>query len=167
MPISGLNTYTSFVSYSKLSEQVEKLSNPQRSDAFVKQLRNAVRDGEFDAAELPERFTLPKEFKLRGSNETRRRDVKDMLIDVTPAFEEWFDNINTELSTSARRTARPKVTVENIEAGAVDFRALAEETRRKMQASFKKGQALGNSRKAPAKKAAPKTTRAKRTSAKK
>ncbi len=142
--------------YARLSEQVQKLSNPQRSDAFVKQFRNAVRDGAFDAADLPERFTLPKEFRKRGSDETSRKDVKDMVFDVTPAFDEWFESVDQELAAAPTRgSAKPKVTLENVESGAVDFRALAEETRRKMQASFEKGQALGNTRKATATKAKP------------
>ncbi|WP_019585218.1 hypothetical protein [Deinococcus apachensis] len=143
--------------YARLSEQVQKLSNPQRSDTFVKQFRNAVRDGEVDAAEVPGRFTLPKEFKKRGSDETSRKEVKEMVFEVTPAFEAWFERVDAELATAPTRgSGKPKVTVENIEAGAVDFKALAEETRRKMQASFEKGQALGNARKAGAAKAKPK-----------
>lgn len=39
--------------YITLSDQIKKLHNPQRSDTFVKQLRNAVREGDIDAAETP------------------------------------------------------------------------------------------------------------------
>ena len=46
----------------------------------------------------------------------------------------------------ARKGGKIKPTVENIEAGLIDFRALAEETRRKMHSSFSKGQQLGASR---------------------
>ncbi|WP_019586921.1 hypothetical protein [Deinococcus apachensis] len=42
-----------------------------------------------------------------------------------------------------------------LESGAVDFKALAEETRRKLQNSFEKGQALGNARKTGTSKAKP------------
>ncbi|MBB5234674.1 hypothetical protein HNQ09_002117 [Deinococcus budaensis] len=45
--------------YITLSEQVGRLSNPQRSDAFVRRLREAVRTGELEAAQVPGRFTLP------------------------------------------------------------------------------------------------------------
>ncbi|WP_034386072.1 hypothetical protein [Deinococcus sp. YIM 77859] len=131
--------------YKKLSEQVQELSNPQRSDAFVKQFREAVREGKFDAINLPERFTLPKQFSRRGAEGKYQRDTKDMLFEVTPAFEAWFEQTNQELAAQ-RRPSALKPTVENIEAGLVDFRALAEETRRKMQASYEKGQALGRSR---------------------
>ncbi|MFC4454194.1 hypothetical protein [Deinococcus sonorensis] len=131
--------------YAKLSEYVERLTNPQRSDTFVKQLRNAVREGDIDAADLPERFELPKEFKRRGSEDSYRKTARDMVIEVTPAVEEWFANVNREMA-SGRRGAAPKPTLENIQAGVVDFKALAEETRRKMGASFDKGQALGKSR---------------------
>ena len=55
------------------------------------------------------------------------------------------ENINRELSP-ARSGGKVKVSVESIEAGLVDFKALAAETRKKMGASFTKGQALGNSR---------------------
>ncbi|GMA15639.1 hypothetical protein E5F05_20850 [Deinococcus metallilatus] len=133
------------MAYKKLSEQIQELSNPQRSDAFVKQFREAVREGQFDATYLPERFTMPKAFSRRGAEGSYQRDTKDMLFEVTPAFEQWFEQTNNELGAS-RRTGTVKPTAENIEAGLVDFRALAEETRRKMQASYEKGQALGKSR---------------------
>ncbi|ULH14233.1 hypothetical protein MF271_01535 (plasmid) [Deinococcus sp. KNUC1210] len=131
--------------YIKLSQQVEKLNNPQRSDAFVKQVRAAVREGEFDAGDLPERFTLPKKFSKRGSGDTYSRSVRDMVIDATPEFESWFESINREL-TPARTGGKIQTTVENIEAGLIDFKSLAAETRRKMGASYTKGQALGKGR---------------------
>ena len=134
------------MTYKKLSEQIHELSNPQRSDAFVKQFREAVREGKFDAMYMPERFTLPKEFNRRGAEGTYQRDTKEMLFEVTPAFEKWFEKTNEELSAPTRGAGRPKATVENVEAGLVDFKALAEETRKKMQASYEKGQALGKSR---------------------
>lgn len=133
------------MAYKKLSEQIQELSNPQRSDVFVKQFREAVREGQFDATYLPERFTLPKEFSRRGGEGSYQRDTRDMLFEVTPAFEKWFEQTNTELAVS-RRTGTVKPTAENIEAGLVDFKALAAETRRKMQASYEKGRALGKSR---------------------
>ncbi|MFC4455244.1 hypothetical protein [Deinococcus sonorensis] len=129
----------------KLSEYVERLSNPQRSDALIKQLRDAVREGDIDAVDLPERFELPKDFKRRGSTDTYRKTARNMVIDATPDVEAWFDTVNRELA-SGRRGAAPKPTLENIQSGVVDFKALAEETRRKMGASFEKGQALGKSR---------------------
>ncbi|ULH18241.1 hypothetical protein MF271_22510 (plasmid) [Deinococcus sp. KNUC1210] len=142
--------------YIKLSQQIEKLYNPQRSDAFVKQVRAAVREGEFDAGDLPERFTLPKAFSKRGGGESYSKSVRDMVIDATPEFEAWFERINREL-TPARTGGKIHTTVENIEAGLVDFKTLAEQTRQKMTASYTKGQQLGNGRanakaKAPAKK---------------
>ena len=132
--------------YARLSEQVQKLSNPQRSDAFVKAFRTAVREGVIEAADLPQRFTLPKEFSRRGQEGTYNRDVKDMAFEVTAEFEEWFERTNVELATN-RRGAKVKPTLENIEAGLVDFKALAAATREKMEASFTKGQKLGSSRK--------------------
>jgi len=131
--------------YITLSDQIKKLHNPQRSDAFVKQLRVSVREGDIDAANLPGRFELPKQFAKRGGDTTYFRMIKDMVIDATPAFEAWFENINRELSP-ARSGGKVKVSAESIEAGLVDFKALAAETRKKMSASFSKGQALGNSR---------------------
>lgn len=148
------------MAFKKLSEQVQELTNPQRSDTFARQFRDAVRDGTFDAIALPERFTLPKAFARRGGEGTYQKDVRDMVFEVTPAFEQWFEQTNTELAAQpARGSGKVKLTVENIEAGAIDFKALAEETRRKMQASFEKGQSLGNSRKKAT--AKPKTTRGK------
>jgi hypothetical protein len=131
--------------YVTLSDQIKKLHNAQRSDAFVKQLRVSVREGDITAADLPARFELPKQYARRGSNTTHTRTVKDMVIDATPDFEAWFENVNKELSP-ARSGGKIKVSAESIEAGLVDFQALAAETRKKMSASFSKGQALGKSR---------------------
>ena len=136
--------------YAKLSDQIGELTNPQRSDAFFKQFRDAVREGKIEAADLPERFELPKEYRRRGADETYTRTVKDMVVNVTPAYKKWFDGVNTELSTSTRRAAAPKASLEAVESGDVDFAAMVEETRRKMQSSYAKGQNLGNSRKGAA-----------------
>lgn len=133
------------MAYKKLSEQVHELSNPQRSDTFVKMFRDAVRDGKFAAAYMPERFTMPKQFTRRGSEGTYQRDTKEMLFEVTPKFEKWFDEVNRELA-AARKGGAIKPTVEAIEAGLVDFKKMADETRKKMQASYEKGQALGQTR---------------------
>lgn len=133
------------MAFRKLSEQVQELSNPQRSDAFVKLFRSAVREGRFDAAYIPERFSLPKEYARRGSNEKYSKDSKDMVFEVTPEFEHWFENINNDLA-GGRRSARVKPSLEAFERGELDFKALAEETRKKMDASYKKGQSLGQSR---------------------
>ncbi|GGO29249.1 hypothetical protein [Deinococcus humi] len=133
------------MAYKKLSEQVHELNNPQRSDTFVKMFRDAVRDGKFEAAYLPERFTMPKQFTRRGSEDTYQRDTKEMLFEVTPKFEKWFDEVNRELA-AARKGGTIKPSVEAIEAGLVDFKKMAAETRKKMQASYEKGQALGQTR---------------------
>jgi hypothetical protein len=45
--------------YLKLSDQVGKLTNPQRSDTFVKAFRTAVREGQFEAIDIKSRFELP------------------------------------------------------------------------------------------------------------
>ncbi len=132
--------------YTTLSEQMKNLSNPQRSDAFVKQLREAVRNGEFEAAQLPQRVTLPKTFRKRGSDETATRETREMVIELTPEYEAWFERVNGELAASPARGAKVRPSVEAIESGQLDFRALAEETRRRMQSSFEKGQTLGKSR---------------------
>jgi hypothetical protein len=131
--------------YVTLSDQIKKLHNPQRSDAFVKQLRIGVREGDIMAADLPTRFELPKQYARRGTTTTYTRRTKDMVIDATPDFEDWFVNVNKELSP-ARSGGKIKVSAESVEAGLVDFAALAAETRKKMSASFSKGQALGKSR---------------------
>ncbi|PYE54169.1 hypothetical protein [Deinococcus yavapaiensis] len=133
------------MSFRKLSDQIQQLNNPQRSDTFVKSFREAVRTGMFDAIYLPERFTLPKQFSKRGSEETYGKEVKDMVFEVTPDFEAWFDNINNELSTR-QRAKNIKPSLEAIANGQLDFKTLAEQTRQKMNASFEKGQNLGNSR---------------------
>lgn len=133
------------MAYKKLSEQVQELSNPQRSDAFIKRFRDAVREGKFDAMNLPERFTMPKQFSRRGAEGTYQRDSKDMLFEETAAFTKWFDQLNQELASS-RRSGQIKPSLEAVEAGHVDFKELAAQTRMKMQASYEKGQALGKGR---------------------
>lgn len=133
------------MTFRKLSDQVQDLSNPQRSDTFVKRFRDAVREGKFDAIHLTERFTMPKQFNRRGGEGHYQRDTKDMLFEVTPAFTKWFDAINKELVAS-RRSGRVKPSLEAVESGALNFKDLAAETRKKMQASYAKGQALGKSR---------------------
>ena len=140
------------MSYKRLSEQVQELTNAQRSDAFVRQFREAVRQGELKAIYLPgERFTLPKQYTRRGQSGSYQKDSKDMLFEYTPEFESWFEGVNRDLAVS-RRGSNIKPTLENVEAGLVDFEVLARETQEKMQASFEKGQALGKTRaKKPAK----------------
>ena len=133
------------MAYAKLSDQVAQLDNPQKADTFVKLFRAAAREGTFDAVQVGERFTLPKEYKPRKEDGRAQRDVKDMVFERTPAFDAWFEDVQPQL---VGRTRQPKVKVslESIQSGKVDFKALAEETRAKMTASFAKGQALGNSR---------------------
>lgn len=138
------------MAYIKLSEQVQKLSNPQRSDAFVKLFQEAVRSGKVDGAYLPERFTMPKQFTRRGSDDTYQKDTREMIFDHTPEFDEWFDETNRALAAT-RRGSTIKPSVEAIESGLVDFKDLVAQTRQKMQTSYEKGQALGNSRKGASK----------------
>lgn len=133
------------MTYRKLSDQVQELSNPQRSDAFVKRFRDAVRDGKIDAFNLQERFTMPKVYSRRGAEGEYQRDTKDMAFEVTPAFTKWFDEVNKELASS-RRTRRPRPSLEAVESGELSFEELVAETRNKLKASYEKGQALGNSR---------------------
>ena len=134
------------MTYKRLSEQVQELTNAQRSDTFVRQFREAVRQGELKAIYLPgERFTLPKQYTRRGKSGTYQKDTKEMLFEHTPEFEAWFDGVNRELAVS-RKGSSIKPTLETVEAGLVDFEALARETQEEMQASFEKGQALGKTR---------------------
>lgn len=132
------------MAYTKLSEQVQQLSNPQRSDRFVKLFREAVRAGTISAIPLPERFALPKQFRQRGTEGHYQKDAKEMLFEPTPEFEAWFEHTNQALAMTRARSIKPSV--EAIETGLLDFKALAEATRLKMQASFDKGQALGQRR---------------------
>ena len=66
------------------------------------------------AAELPSRFELPKQFAKRGTDTTYTRSVKDMVIDVTPKFEAWFETTNKELSPACSG-GKIKVTAEAVE----------------------------------------------------
>ncbi|WP_155300830.1 hypothetical protein [Deinococcus kurensis] len=143
------------MAYVKLSEQVQKLSNPQRSDSFIKLFQEAVRSGKIEGAYLPERFTMPKQFTRRGSDDTYQKDTREMIFDHTPAFDEWFEETNRALA-AARRGGTIKPSLEAVESGLVDFQDLVAQTRQKLQASFEKGQALGNSRKGTSKPSASK-----------
>ncbi len=78
-----------------------------------------------------------------------------MIFDHTPAFDEWFEEANRELA-AARRGGTVKTSLAAVESGLVDFKNLVPQTRQKMQTSYEKGQALGNSRKGAAKSAATK-----------
>ncbi|MEF2277172.1 hypothetical protein V3W47_02600 [Deinococcus sp. YIM 134068] len=146
------------MAYKRLSEQLQELSNPQRSDALVRAFREAVRTGEIEATELPERFTMPKEFKRRGAEGTYQREAREMLFEPSPKIEKWFEEKNQEYAAAPRR-GRVRASVEAIESGELDFKSLAEETRRRMQASYEKGQALGKSRGQRTGTGASKTTR--------
>ncbi len=135
------------MAYLKLSEQVQKLSHPQRSDVFIKQFLMAVREGKIEAAILPGvRFELPKQFKRQGeSDETYSKTAREMMFEATPEFEAWFQE--TEAQLGRGRVAKLRVSVETIESGAVDFKALAAETRQKLEDSYRKGQKLGSGNK--------------------
>lgn len=132
--------------YTTLSEQIKHLTAPQRSDTFVKRFREAVRTGELEAAQLPVRFTLPKAYRRRGSDEPGTRQAREMIFELTPEYQAWFERVNADLAAAPARGARAELTVENIEAGVLDFKALADETRRKIQARYEKGQKLGQGR---------------------
>ena len=98
---------------------------------------------------------MPKQFTRRGSDDTYQRDAREMIFDHTPAVEAWFEETNRALA-AARRGGTVKPSLEAVESGLVDFQDLVAQTRQKMQASFEKGQALGNSRKGASKASAPK-----------
>lgn len=134
------------MTYKRLSEQVQEPANPQRSDTFVKRFREEVRLGNIKAINLPgERFTMPKQFTRRGEGDNYQRDTREMLFEVTSESESWFEEQNKDLAV-ARQGSSLKPTVENIQAGLVNFDALAKETQARMQASYEKGQKLGKSR---------------------
>ncbi|QLG13310.1 hypothetical protein HLB42_20490 (plasmid) [Deinococcus sp. D7000] len=137
------------MAYRKLSELVNDLENPQQSDTFVKLFKAAVRDGRVVATNLSERFTLPKTYIRRGTEGTYQRETREMLYEVTPKAERWIEETRAALVKTGIRTRKVSLTSEAAQSGAVDFKALAAETRRKMQARYEKGQKLGqgNSRK--------------------
>ncbi|MFB9990517.1 hypothetical protein ACFFLM_00750 [Deinococcus oregonensis] len=133
------------MAYSKLSEQMHRLSNPQRSDAFVKLFRSAVREGKFDAIEVSGgRFQLPKQFKRQGqTGEHYAKGVGEMLFEATPAYEAWLIETDARLSRRRTRGSTVRVSLEAIESGTVDFQTLAAATRQRMETNFLKGQTLG------------------------
>lgn len=134
------------MAYRKLSELVGELGNPQQSEVFVKLFKAAVREGTVDAFELPERFTMPKVYNRRGAEGTYQRDSRDMLYEDSPSLNKWFEDTKTALAKAGSRQRKVKPSLEAVETGALDFKALAAETRRKMQAKYDRGQHLGQSR---------------------
>lgn len=142
------------MTYRKLSELASELENPQQSEVFVKLFRAAVREGKVDAFDLPERFTLPKLYRKRGAEGTSQRQVRDMLFEDTTSFKKWFTETTAALAKAGSRQSKVKPSLEAVESGALDFKALAAETQRKMQAKYEHGQQLGqnNSRKRKKKK---------------
>lgn len=136
------------MAYRKLSELVAELDNPQQSETFVKLFRAAVRDGKLDAMDLPERFTMPKVYARRGTSGTYQRDTRDMLYDASAKAEAWFESTKELMAKdkASTRKRRVKPSLEAVESGAIDFQAAVEETRRKMQLKYEKGQQLGMSR---------------------
>ncbi|CAM3474043.1 HK97 gp10 family phage protein [Deinococcus saxicola] len=137
------------MAYRKLSELVNDLENPQQSDTFVKLFKAAVRDGRVVATDIPERFTLPREYTHRGAEGTYRRNMREMVYEATPKAQKWAEDTRAALAQARTRISKVPLTSEAAESGAVDFKALAAETRRKMQAKHEKGQklGLGNNRK--------------------
>ena len=126
-----------------------ELEHPQQSDRFVKMFRNAVREGHIDAIELKERFTMPKQYQRRGAEGSYERDTRDMVFEVTPKSEKWIKQATEDLGKINTRGGGSKVvpSLEAVEAGEVDFKALVEETRRSMESKYNRGQQLGNTRK--------------------
>lgn len=126
-----------------------ELEHPQQSERFVKMFRNAVREGEIDAIELKQRFTLPKQYKRRGGEGSYERQTRDMVFEETPRSEKWIRQAKDDLGRLNTRGGRSKVvlSLEAVESGEVDFKALVEETRRNMESKYNRGQQLGNSRK--------------------
>lgn len=137
------------MAYKKLSEVVMELEQPQQSDKFVKMFRDAVRDGEIDALDLKERFTMPKQYQRRGQEGSYTRDTRDMIFLETDKSSKWIEQASAALSQVMPRGGRGKVkpSIEALEAGELDFKELVEQTRRSMQAKHARGQQLGNSRK--------------------
>lgn len=142
------------MAYKKLSEVVMELQHPQQSDKFVKMFRDAVREGEIDAMDLTERFSLPKQYQRRGKKETYNRQMRDMLFLETAKSKKWIDSASESLAQIATRGGRTKVkpSLESVESGAIDFAAMVEKTRSSLQAKHDRGQKLGNMRKSSKKK---------------
>lgn len=134
------------MAYRKLSDLVGNLEDPQQSDTFVKLFRAAVRDGRIIATDLPERFTMPKNFNRRGVEGMYQRDTREMVYEATPKVEKWVEETRAALAQARIRTRKVKLTSEAAESGEVDFKALAAETRRKMQVKHENGQKLGQGR---------------------
>jgi hypothetical protein len=112
------------VPYSTLHAEVGRLTDAGCCDAFAKAFRDAVREGIIQATELPSLFTLPKVFYRQGRQGTYQRSTQDMVFEHTPAYEDWFANINRELA-GRRRYNDLKPILMTIQASLVDFEHLA------------------------------------------
>lgn len=127
-----------------LSDVCEKhLIAGHRSDTFVKEFKDAIREGQFKAAVYKgKRFTLPKKFTRRHEEGTFTKDSRDYMIQNSEEFHEWFNEINSRLLVS-REGGKIPLTAEAINAGLIDFDELADETRQKLKRSHEKGRNLG------------------------
>lgn len=128
--------------YRTLSEWTQELGQPQQSDTFVQLFRAAVREGRLSAAELPQRFTLPK-----VNRQGQARSLKDMAFEDTPEAQRWFEETRARLSARPSRSLRvARLSAESVEAGVHDFAALAQATRERLQSRYERGQQLAASR---------------------
>ena len=135
------------MNYIRLSEIVANFPEVQQSDALVKRLRAAVREGELVAAELPERFVLPKQFRKKKLGDSYRRDTRELVFEATPLLQKWVEDA-TESLRGVQRPRKVVITAAAIENGEVDFRELAAQTRAAIQAKFERGHDLVRSRNA-------------------
>ncbi|MDR6218281.1 hypothetical protein [Deinococcus soli (ex Cha et al. 2016)] len=128
--------------YQTLDLVLNNLNDKGRSAKFMKLLHSAVREGRVDAAYLPGRVEIPATTR---SNSAAPRTSRNMIIEITPAFDAWFAEVNAELTGPERK---PAVTLEAFESGELSFEQYVQETRRLLNSKYERGQQLGRSTKA-------------------
>jgi hypothetical protein len=80
----------------RLSDYVREV-DVVHSDRFVVAVRSAAVTGSVLAAELPEKFELPKEIRKRDGS-TVKKTVFDMAIAVGPEMDKFILDFNLEMS---------------------------------------------------------------------
>lgn len=106
----------------RLSDELVRLDLAQQSDKFVAELRQAVRDQVIEACYVEGRCELPKKFRYKSStpDERKRRRAgensdgtynkrtPEMLILVSDAYLQWFDDVRLRLSQVEYPELRPE-----------------------------------------------------------
>lgn len=121
------------------------------SDVVLKDIRNAVAEGRVMGAQLGEKFTVPRPFRKRGSDEPVYKLAYDMALrndaELLDVMADSVERATSPRSRATRKTLQPSYDDLQDEAA---FMAAFERTREKIIANASKGANMANKRKAAA-----------------